>query len=168
MSAGCTQQKACTIYNISTVISMRVMNISAVVLYLMLYCKARKLRNRIQDSSLQNSAAKVERERQERRANMTFFLLFVALAGVSFPATLFNQAMNLQQISATIRNVSMNIYFQLVTVVAQTLHSALVIIDPVVILRDKDAKEVMMKCIRKFKKSTGPPSTQQTDTPEQI
>ena len=164
MSVGCTFQKACTIYNISTIIFMRVLNILAILLYLMLYFKARKLQNRIKDSSLQNLEARLERQRQEDRANLTFFLLFVALIGVSFPATFFNQAMNLQQVSTTILNVSKGVVFQFLTVVAQTLHSLLVIIDPVVILRDKDAKEVMMKCISKIKKSALPSSSQQTHT----
>lgn len=168
MSIGCTHQKACTIYNTSTVIFMRVTNIAGVVLYLMLYCKARKLRNRIEDSSLQNSEARLERERQERRANMTFFLLFVALIGVSFPASFFNQAMNLQQILTTILNASSGIIFQLLTVLAQTLHSVLVIIDPIVILRDKDAKEVIMACITKLKKSTRSTFQQTDNIPDQV
>ena len=168
MSAGCTYQKACTIYNISTVIFMRVLNTFAVLLYLMLYCKARKLQNRIEDSSLQNSEARPERQRQEDRANITFFLLFVALIGVSYPATFFNQTMNLQQISVTILNASKGIGFQFLMVTAQTLHSMLVIIDPVVILRDKDAKEVMMNCIKKLKKFALPSSSQQAHTEQQI
>ena len=165
MSVGCTHQKACTVYNTSTVIFMRVINIIGLLLYLMLYFKAKKLRNRIEDSSLQNLDARLERGRQERRANTTFLLLFVALIGVSFPASFFNQAMNLQQISTTVLKISMDIIFQFLTVLAQTLHSILVIIDPIVILRDKDAKEVVLKCIRKIQKSTRP--SQETSTHQQ-
>ena len=166
MSVGCTHQQACTIYNTSTVIFMRVTNILALMLYLTMYCKARKLRNRVEDISLQSSEARLERERQERRANITFFLLFVALIGVSFPASLANQAMNLQQISEAIRNISLDFTFQFLTVVTQTLHSVLVIIDPIVILRDKDAKEVLLKCIRKLRKSKRQ-IQETTNTPQQ-
>ena len=165
MSIGCTHQRACTVYNTSAVVFMQAINITGLMLYLTLYIKAKKLQNRIVDSSLQDSEAQLERGRQERRANTTFFLLFVALIGVSFPALFFNQAMNLQQISTTILKISMDIIFQFLTVIAQTLHSVLVIIDPVVILRDKDAKEVLLKCIRKLQKSTR--LSQETNTPRQ-
>ena len=156
MSAGCTHKRACTFYNTFTIIFMQATNLVALTLYFMMYCKARKLRNRIEDISQvqqQSLEARSERQRQERRANMTFFLLFLALIGVSLPDSIFNQASNLHHISATMRNVSLNFVIQFLTVLAQTLHCVLVIIDPVVILRDKDAKEVMLKCISKVRRS---------------
>lgn len=152
MSAGCRHQRACTVFNTATIVCMRVTNITGIVLYFMMYCKARKIRNKVEDvSSLESAQARIERQRSERHANVTFLLLFVALIGVSFPASLFNQARNLRNVSAAIEEISLESTVQFLSALTQTLHSLLVVIDPVVILRHQDAKEVMLRWSKKLK-----------------
>ena len=72
LTAGCKHQRACQSYSTLTIILMRISNIVALIMYLCLYCKARKLRNRVDDVQ-QSTGGRAERQRQERRANVTFF-----------------------------------------------------------------------------------------------
>ena len=155
LSVGCKHQRACPFYSTITVILMRTSNIVALLLYLVMYCKARKLRNRVADISQfqQSTDARAERQGQECRANVTFFLLFLALIGVSFPSFFFTQVSNLLQISPTVRAIHANIgsSFQVFAVITRTLNTLLVIMDPIVIIRDRDAREVILNCITKLK-----------------
>ena len=70
-TAGCKYKKACLLYDSITVILLQLSNAVALLLYLILYCKARKLRNRvdtvpqIQDGNT-DSNLRAERQKQER------------------------------------------------------------------------------------------------------
>ena len=155
-TTGCKYQRACLLFDSVTVILLQLSNMVALLLYFILYCKARKLRNRVDISpQLQDgtdSNLRVEQQKQERRANMTFLLLFLALLGVSFPMFLFFEFSRLAHTIINMDTMDLNSIFQIVVVISRTLYTLLVVVDPLVILRDRDAREVMMATITSIKR----------------
>ena len=157
-TAGCKHQKACLLFDSITVIILQLSNFVALLLYFILYCKARKIRNRInvvpqpQDST--ESDARVERQKQERRANITFFLLFLALLGVAFPHFLFFEFSRLAHTSVNVDTIELGeTNIQIVVVICRTLYTLLVVVDPLVILRDRDARDLIKTTIAKLKRN---------------
>ena len=157
LTAGCTHQRACLFFDSITVLLTHSSNVVALLLYLSLYCKAKKLRNRVDNvSQFQHDMdARAERQKQERRANVTFFLLFLALLGVSFPSFFFYETSQLLHTSISVDTMSLSPNFQVVIVISRTLYTLLVIVDPMVIIRDRDAREVMLASVAKFKRKIG-------------
>ena len=156
-TAGCKYQKACLLFDSITVILLQLSNFVALLLYFILYCKARRIRNRIniapqpQDST--ESDRRTERQKQERRANITFFLLFLALLGVSFPHFLFFEFSRLGHTTVNVDTIDLSkTNIQIVVVICRTLYTLLVVVDPLVILRDRDARELIKTTIAKVKR----------------
>ena len=156
-TAGCKYKTACLLFDSITVILLQLSNAVALLLYLILYCKARKFRNRvniapqIEDSS--NSNPRAERQKQERRANVTFFLLFLALLGVSFPHFLFFEFSRLAHTIVNVDTLELgNTNIQIVVVICRTLYTLLIVVDPLVILRDRDTRDLMKAAIAKIKR----------------
>ena len=87
---GCLHRNACSIYNSKAVVLSHSCNVVSVILYFSLFVKARKLQNKIfilresdETSEIKRTAA-AQKVKRERRANITFFLLFIVLVGVNF------------------------------------------------------------------------------------
>ena len=154
LTAGCKNQKACLLYDSVAVIILHLSNMAALLLYLILYCKARQLRNRVDitpHSQQDGLAARAERQRQERKANVTFFLLFLSLLGISFPNSLFYEFRQLGHTSIGDYNDD-NEHFHVVIAISRTLYTLLLIVDPLVIIRDRDAREAIMASFVAIKK----------------
>ena len=85
---------------------------------------------------------------------MTFFLLFLALLGVAFPHFLFFEYSRLAHTSINVDTLELNNNIQIVVVIFRTLYTLLIVVDPLVILRDRDARELMKAVIAKIKRTT--------------
>lgn len=147
-TAGCKNQTVCLLYDSVVVIILHLSNMAALLLYLILYCKARQLRNRVDvtpHSQQDGSVARAERQRQERKANVTFFLLFLSLLGISFPNFLFYEFSQLGHTSIGDYSADAEPNFHVVIAISRTLYTLLLIIDPLVIIRDRDAREAIME-----------------------
>ena len=84
---GCLHRNACSIYISTSITLSNTCNLTGLVLYSILFCKARKLRNKIAiapqpDASDEERTAAAQKLKRERRANITFLVLFLALVGV--------------------------------------------------------------------------------------
>jgi hypothetical protein len=93
-AGGCVYQRACFAYRWTSYTFSNVCGVVSLVMYLLLFRKAKKLRNRIVVASPFEAAAEereemAQRLKRERKANTTFFFLFLALIGVSIPPTAF-------------------------------------------------------------------------------
>ena len=129
------------------------MTILPIVLYALLYLKARKVR-RSQASMAVTMAAvsapeakRIARDLQKRewKATITFFLLFVAVFVLTLPAVV---AMIIAMALARIMGPSP--IFYVITSISSTLIACLVIVDPIVILRNGDVREVLAQIKSRF------------------
>ena len=99
---GCKYVALCMSYNALLATLINAGTFTALLLYLALLCRAKKLRNKVTVSQSDESAEVREiakrNKKREQRANTTFLILFVALVGVTFPTyivlTLGNVALN--------------------------------------------------------------------------
>ena len=159
-STGCLNEKACSVYNSTSIALSNGCNVVSLLLYFIMFCKARQLRNKIR--TLQKSSAKCEAGmrdavteslRRERRANVTFFLLFLTLTGVSIPPFLFFVVGN--PIITTLNVVPPPAYI-IVGIIGRATYPLLTIVDPIVIMRNQDFREVIRKiCPKQNKESMG-------------
>lgn len=96
-----------------------------------LFMKVRRLRNKIStiDSSNtdQEIATAAKNREREHRVNVTFFLLFLALAGVSIPVG--------KIILDTLGVPQQSSLYSLAGILGWTVYHFLVIIDPLIIMR---------------------------------
>ena len=155
-STGCSNKNACSVYNSTSIALSNGCNVVSLLLYFIMFCKARQLRNKIR--TLQKSSAKCEAGmrdavteslRRERRANVTFFLLFLSLTGVSIPPFIFFVVGN--PVITTLNVVPPPAYV-IVGIIGRATYPLLTIVDPIVIMRNEDFKEVIAKVCGKQKK----------------
>ena len=155
-STGCSNKNACSVYNSTSIALSNGCNVISLILYFIMFCKARQLRSKIR--TLQKSSANCEAGmkdavtesfRRERRANVTFFLLFLSLTGVSIPPFLFFVVGNP---IITALNVVPPPAYIIAGIIGRAMYPLLTIVDPIVIMRNQDFKEVMGKFYRKQKK----------------
>ena len=158
-SVGCSNRYACSVYNSTSIAISNGCNVLSLLLYFIMFCKARQLRNKIR--ALQKSSAKCEAGmrdavteslRRERRANVTFFLLFLALTGVSIPPFLF---FVVGRPIITTLNVVPPPAYVIAGVIGRAMYPLLTIVDPIVIMRNADFKDVIRKLCRHQKKERG-------------
>ena len=154
-STGCSNKNACSVYNSTSIALSNGCNVISLLLYFIMFCKARQLSNKIR--ALQKSSAKCEAGmkdvvteslRRERRANVTFFLLFLALTGVSIPPFLFFVVG--RPIITTLDVVPPPAY-TIAGIIGRATYPLLTIVDPIVIMRNQDFKEVIGRFYRKQK-----------------
>lgn len=147
LTSGCTNKRACLLYDSLVVIILHLSNMVALLLYLILYCKARQLRNRVDvipHTQQDGTDLRAERQRQERKANVTFFLLFLSLLGISLPNSVFFELRRLGHTSIGHDNADSDPHFSAVIVISRTLYTLLLVVDPLVIIRDRDVREAIM------------------------
>jgi hypothetical protein len=87
-----------------------------------------------------------QRLKREQKANTTFFLLFLALIGVSIPPTAFVLIGRI--IIIIIGGTALPTAYTVAEVLVGPTTSLLIIVDPIVIMRNKDFREAIRKFLR--------------------
>lgn len=159
LGEGCDNQVACTAFRTFVTTTSSVGLFIAFLLYGALILKARKIRNRIAVTTNgvegQGSESIVAREMaqrarlRERRANTTFFILFLSLVGVSFFPYLFFTFGNI-----TLNSLNLNpppTAYIILAIIARSPYVSLIIWDPIVILRNGEVREVVSSIKAKLK-----------------
>ena len=155
---GCRNRNACSTYNSTSIALSNVCNITGLVLYSILFYKAKKLRNGIALAPQNNTDSAGEREaaaeklKRERRANITFFVLFLALVGVALPPFIF---FVVGRPIITALGVVPHPAYIVAGVIGRASYPLLTIMDPIVVMRNKDFKEAMRKAMNWVKKASG-------------
>lgn len=108
-----------------------------IVLYAILYCKAK----RAMGTQHNGSATDMQAERQ-RRASITFFLMFLALFLVIIPNGTVSLIVSAPGIAAT-PNTSLWLY--IVDIFTLNIFTLVYITDPIFLMRNKDVREVVAK-----------------------
>lgn len=171
ISKGCKYPEVCDAYKITSVVVSNVIGgLIPLVMYIILYCKARSLKRKIafprnsgarkqslisafsnstSDTTTSVSAQLTERQRKrDEKATVTFVILFIALIGVSFPSTTFfiigTSAFNARMMKPPE-------WFIILTIIFRTLFNFLVIIDPIAIMRNRDVRDILNETCKKIK-----------------
>jgi hypothetical protein len=158
---GCDMQQ-CNSYSIFVTTLNSGGTFIAFLLYLALYCKAKKIRNRIEVASLPNESAEArevakEARKRDRRANATFMILFGALIGVTLPAFISTNLTRAVGIFHTTQNTTPTPrpLLTFVSVVLTNIYLLIFITDPIVIMRNQDVREVMVTIKAKLRPGSG-------------
>ena len=158
---GCSHPAVCATYR--TIVTTTVVGslFVAFLLYGALLRKAKKIRNRVTtisneiqtlDDHTTEEAREAARKKKirERNANTTFFIMFVTLVGVSFFSYFF---FNFGGIA--LRSLKLSPpppAYIILAIIARSLFVMLVIMDPLVILRNPEVREVLSAITRKIKR----------------
>ncbi len=133
-SSGCSS--ACAIAtNISIAIIFGPTTIIPIILYSLLYWKAWKVIKA--NKAMSASANKVGVGKSEWKATVTFFLLFVAVFVFTTPAIV------VTIIATSITRNSPSPVLYVISAITSTMTSLLVIVDPIVMIRNGDVREIM-------------------------
>ena len=151
---GCKYVAVCTSYSAFLTTMINVGTFTALLLYLILLCRARKLRNKVTVSRSNESEEDREIEKRnkkrEQRANTTFLILFIALFGVTFPAylivTLGSVALNALSIQPQPAS------FTIIATLMTSLYILIFVMDPIVIMRNQDVREVVQTIVNKLQR----------------
>ena len=133
-----------------------------VILYALLYWKSRKIRKSqaamIPAAAIGTEAEKVLRNlrKREGKATITFFLLFISVFALTTPAII------ITIIATTLaRTMGPSPIAYVISSISSTLTACLVIVDPIVILRNSDVRDVLAQIKRRFFPSTSTNATRQ-------
>ena len=151
---GCTNAVGCTTHRTLLTTFSNGALIVAFLLYLVLLVKAKKLRNKVAISTSNDTPEDREIERRknqrEHQANITILILFTTLVGVSFPAYLFFTFGNITLNSLDIQPPPAG--YTIVAVVSRSIYALIIVMDPIVIMRNQDVKQVLLQIFAKMKK----------------
>ncbi len=126
--------RACLAYGYSTVVLLHIpATVFPIVIYTLLYCKARRIKNTVNSES---SAMKVHK--QEWKPTVTFFLLFVSVIALKIPHFLATVAI---YSAFEVPPVGLHVFVAVLQVVA----AFPVVVDPIVILRDENFKGTLLE-----------------------
>ena len=151
---GCKYVALCTSYAAFLTTLINAGTFVALLLYLALLCRAKKLRNKVNLSQSNESAEVTERVKQnkkrEQRANTTFLILFTALVGVTFPT----------YIVLTLGNVALNALnvrpqpagHTITSILLASLYILIFVMDPIIIMRNQDVREVVQIIVDKLRR----------------
>ena len=151
VSASCSQH--CMIFlNMHLAILGLLPMLVPSILYCALYCKARALRRETvvptnPGSGPTNDAALKENRKRELRATVTFFLLFITILPAVAPTSIVNVVVD-SVTSASYVSLSL----RAVRAVSAAFLCLLLISDPIVIMRNQDVREVLLKFKRDIQK----------------
>lgn len=109
-----------------------------VVLYVILYCKARRA---MTSQGGGREVTKMEAERQ-RRATVTFFLMFLALFLIIIPNGIVSLIVSSPSIAAT---PDTSLWLYMVDIFTLNIFTLVYITDPIFLLRNKDVRDVVAK-----------------------
>ena len=115
-----------------------------IVLYAALYCKALQFRKIELRMAKTNSGSREKREKMEWKATITFFMLFVSLFTFTTPVVFLNILF-----SSISRDILRSPYMFVMRSVLSSMTSLLVVVDPIVIMRNKDVSEILFRITRK-------------------
>ena len=154
---GCRHRNACSIYNSTSVALSNTCNLVGLVLYSILFYKAKKLRNKIAiapqpDTSEEERAAAAQKLKRERRANITFLILFLALVGVGIPPFTF---FVVGRPIITSLGVVPHPVYTVAGIIGRAFYPLLTIVDPIVVMRNEDFREASRKVLKWLKKPRG-------------
>ena len=143
LGVSCSLNPVCTSYSFIVTTMANLTTFLALLLYSGLLYRARKLRNKIatisQSSESEEDRAIARRERKrERKANTTFLIMFIALVGVTLPSYIF---FNLNTVVS--RGMSTPPALTVAMVAFGNLYSLIFILDPIVMMRNEDVREVV-------------------------
>ncbi len=114
--------------------------LTPVILYIVLYLKARRMK-------IQNEL--VEKRKKEWKATITFFLMFITVFALLLPSSALNFA-----ISLSYRGQELPPAVFVLSLLAASSTHLLLLTDPIFILRNRDVKEVLSKIKVKIKVAT--------------
>ena len=127
---------ACNVYRFTTLSAMTLLgSVIPMILYLMLFCKARRLAK----SCCEENAVFPPHSRN-RHATVTFFILFIALMGCSIPTYLVFCFIPLADTSP----VFFWVYFGL----SLSLFEAILLADPIALMRNREVRECVNNLTR--------------------
>ena len=142
-NSACPNKTECSIYSYFMVAFSQACNVMLVLLYIVLFIKVRSTRNKITTYDTdQERAAAVKKRKREHRANITFFLLFLALLLVSIPfGKIILDVLGVPQQSTL---------YTLAGIMGWSAYHLLVIIDPLIIMRNGDFRMVITKTLNQL------------------
>ena len=149
---GC-DMPGCNAYSTFTTIFINIGTFVAFLLYLALYWKARKLQNCVTiqphiNQSLEDQEIMKKNRKRKRRANNTFLILFTALVGVTFPSFLFFIISRAALVALSVTPPPPA--FTVIAIMLGSLYLLIFIMDPIVIMRNQDVREVIQLIIAKL------------------
>ena len=151
---GCTNPVGCTTHRTLVTTSANGALFLAFLLYLALLLKAKKLRNKVAISTSNDNPEDREIEKQksqrEHQANITILILFITLVGISFPSFLFFTFGNITLNSLNIQPPPAG--YTIAAIISRTTFSLIAIMDPIVIMRNQDVKQVLQQMFAKMKR----------------
>jgi hypothetical protein len=166
LGTGCRNRTFCGAFAIIFTAVMNVSSFISFLLYVALRQKAKKLRNRVLPSSsgdnesIEEAWERERRRKSERRANTTFFILFTAILGVTFPAylmSIFGEA------ALYIFEDTPPAAYTIVTVLLRGTPNLITVLDPIVIMRNQDVREVIRIIVNNVKRTQ-----REAQQPEQL
>jgi predicted nucleic acid-binding Zn ribbon protein len=154
--SGCRNPNACSIYISSSIALSNFCNVIGLVLYSILFYKAKKIQNKIavapqpdtESTCTEERKAAAERLKRERRANITFLLLFLALVGVGLPPFIFF-VIGRPLVSSL--NIVPHPAYTVIQVIGRAFYPLITIMDPIVIMRNQDFRAAMRNFLKRFK-----------------
>ena len=159
LGEGCSYPVTCTAYRTCVTTAITVGLFLVLLLYVALLIKARKIRNKVaievpttNESQEVREEAKKERLR-ERSANTTFFLLFLALVGSSFTPYLFFTFGNIALSALKLRPPPPA--YTILAIVARSPYVSLIVLDPIVIMRNPEVRQVIAAIKRRIRAKLG-------------
>ena len=161
LGEGCSHQVICTAYRTLVTATVSLGLALVLLLYVALLIKAKKIRNKISSEvGMANESQEVREESRravlcEQRANTTFFILFLALIGSLLSPFLF---ITFGNVALSVLNLSRSPpppAYTILAILARAPYVSLVILDPIVITRHPEVREVIEKVIEKVKESCG-------------
>ena len=139
ISGGCGYY--CFIYtSVLFTLFLTPVTILPVFLYVALYIKAKKVMKKLPRTDA------AENFRREWKATVTFFLLFITVFGLHFPAILIQ--ITITSIYPIVTESPPGVF--VLFTFSSVLVSALVVTDPIVIMRNRDVKETISKIIARW------------------
>ena len=150
---SCTFDRVCSSISFILMTTINTGTCTALLLYLALLCRARKLKNKttISQSSLnlEDRAIAKRNRKRETQANITFLIMFIVLVGVSLPPYIL---FNLNSFgSSALQLDSPPPALTIVSVVAKNLISLIFIMDPIIIMRNQEVREVVKNIADKLR-----------------
>lgn len=161
---GCDGSDTCSRFRTGSITFGNICVLISLVMYLVLYCKARQLKKRtarifpasetVNTHSSSNNNTSVEPaeqasiQQQQRRATITYVFLFLALFGAQFPGFIF---FVIGQGVVAELGIQPPEGYIVSAIVTRNIYTLLVIIDPITLMRNGEVREVIRDCWKTIK-----------------
>ena len=138
LSSSCNR-KCVAFINIYFGLIIAPLTILPLILYIILYCKAKKIKN--SSIAVSSNPSEGEAKRRRNQVTITFFLLFITLFVVIVPSV--GISVIARSFIQSIGSTSTLVHSLLI--VSNSMVTFLVITDPIVIMRNSDIREALSK-----------------------